>query len=477
MIETHLYIDGEWCAGSDNGWIEVFDPASEEQIGSLACATPADLDRAVASAVRSIGPWSRTSPLARSAILRQTADLLRERRTAIARVMTAENGKPIAQAEAEILSAADMIEWFAEEGRRAYGRVIPARSVEILQMSLRAPVGVVAAFTPWNFPIIQMVKKLSAALAAGCSVVVKAAEETPASPAALVRAFHDAGLPPGVLNLVFGDPAAISAHLIAHPAVRKISFTGSTAVGRELAALAGRHMKRATMELGGHAPAIVLADADLDRAASLLAQAKFRNAGQVCISPTRFIIEDKVHDAFLERLTTEVRNLKLGHGLEPGVTMGPLIHARRRDAVLGLIEDATARGATLVIGGRACRNKGHFVEPTVLADVPPNSVALHEEVFGPVALVQRFSGTDQAIALANSTNYGLAAYVHGRDAARLSQAIRGIRAGMVAINHNGLALPETPFGGIGESGFGTEGGAEGLEAYLEVKFVSHDPLS
>jgi succinate-semialdehyde dehydrogenase/glutarate-semialdehyde dehydrogenase len=341
-----------------------------------------------------------------------------------------------------------------------------------MQLSLREPIGPVAAFTPWNFPVSQVVKKLAAALAAGCSIIIKGPEETPASPAALIRAFEDAGVPAGVINLVYGVPAQISSHLVPHPAIRKISFTGSTAVGKQIASMAGMHMKRTTMELGGHAPAIVFADADLDSAARQIAMAKFRNAGQVCIAPTRLVVEDEVYGPFLERFVHEVDKIEVGNGMVDTVTMGPLIHARRLASVEGMIQDAVARGAKIAAGGRRIGNKGYFLEPTVLTDTPLDAEAMTNEVFGPVALVNRFSGLAEATREANRLPYGLAAYVFTRSAKTINALAEDLETGIMGVNHMAVALPETPFGGVKESGHGSEGGSEGLEAYLVTKLVT-----
>ncbi len=470
--DTQLFIGGEWRAGSGGRTIPVVDPATDDTIGSVAHATKADLDAALAAAARGFEEWSAIPAFERSKIMRRAADLLRERAGMIAWIMTREQGKPLAEAKGETLAAADIIDWFAEEALRTYGQIIPARAAGVTQMAIKLPVGPVAAFTPWNFPINQVVRKLSGALAAGCSTIVKAPEETPASPAELIRAFVDADVPAGVVNLVYGVPAEISEYLIAHPVIRKISFTGSTPVGKHLAALAGRHMKRATMELGGHAPAVVFDDADLGKAVKVLSTAKFRNAGQVCVSPTRFLIQDGVRDVFLDAFTESAQAIRVGNGVEDGAQMGPLANERRIPALEELIADAVAQGAELKTGGRRIGNKGNFFEPTVLADVPTSARIMNEEPFGPVAVVNRFSRLDEAIEEANRLPFGLASYAFTGSADTAQQLGLRIEAGMTTINHNGLALPETPFGGVKESGYGTEGGSEAIEAYLVTKFVT-----
>ena len=470
--DTQLFIDGEWRAGSAGRTIPVIDPATGEIIGTVAHASQSDLDAALAAVERGFKEWSAKSAFERSKIMRKAADLLRERAGAVASILTYEQGKPLAEAKAETLAAADTIDWFAEEARRTYGQIIPARAAGLTQMAIKLPVGPVAAFTPWNFPINQVVRKLSGALAAGCSIIVKAPEETPASPAELIRAFADAGVPAGVINLVYGVPADISEYLIPHPVIRKISFTGSTPVGKHLAALAGQHMKRATMELGGHAPAIVFDDADLDKAVKVLSMAKFRNAGQICVSPTRFLIQDGVRDSFLNAFTESAMAIRVGNGAEEGTQMGPLANERRIPALEELIVDAVAQGAVVKTGGRRIGNKGNFFEPTVLADVPMSARIMNEEPFGPVAIVNRFSQLDEVIEEANRLPFGLASYAFTGSANTAQQLGLRIEAGMTTINHNGLALPEVPFGGIKDSGHGTEGGSEAIEAYLVTKFVT-----
>jgi succinate-semialdehyde dehydrogenase / glutarate-semialdehyde dehydrogenase len=471
--DTQLFIDGQWGPAEAGGVLPVLNPATGEQIGSLARAEQPDLDRALAAADRGFRVWRRTSAFDRAKMMRAAANILRERAEGIARLMTMEQGKPLAEARMETMAAADIIDWFAGEAPRAYGRVIPSRASHVLQTVVREPVGPVAAFAPWNFPINQVVRKVSAALAAGCSIIVKGPEETPASPAELVRAFADAGVPAGVVNLVYGDPGTISSYLIPHPVIRKITFTGSTPVGKQLAALAGAHMKRATMELGGHAPAIIFEDADIDVATRLLAMGKFRNAGQVCVSPTRFLVQEGVYDRFVEGFTAAARAVKVGDGLGEGTTMGPLINARRVQAVDALVQDAVQKGAELVTGGERIGNAGNFYQPTVLSRVPLSARAMNEEPFGPVALMVPFAKLDEALEEANRLPYGLAAYAYTASAATAQALSSTVESGMLSINHQGLALPETPFGGVKDSGHGSEGGSEAIEAYLVTKFVTH----
>ncbi|HWL58886.1 MAG TPA: NAD-dependent succinate-semialdehyde dehydrogenase [Paracoccus sp. (in: a-proteobacteria)] len=467
-----MFIAGEWCPASDGASQPVLNPATQEVIGHVPLATADDLDRAVEAAVRGFAVWRKVGAFDRYKIMRKAGELLRERAPAIARNLTIEQGKPLAEAMVETLSCADVIDWFAEEGRRNYGRIVPPRASNIHQQVIREPVGPVAAFTPWNFPLNQAVRKISAALAAGCSVVIKAPEETPASPMALIQAFVDAGVPGDVLSLVFGEPAMVSNHLIPHPDIRKISFTGSTAIGKELSALAGRHMKRSTMELGGHAPAIVFADADVDQAAKLLSMSKFRNAGQVCVSPTRFLVHENVMDQFLDRFQTAAAALKVGDGLEDGVTMGPLAHARRLSAMEEIVGDAREKGAEIRLGGARHGNKGYFFQPTVMTSVPEDARILHEEPFGPIAPMIPFRDEEALMTEVNRLPYGLAAYAFTAAAETRAMLADRVEAGMLTINHLGLALPEVPFGGIKDSGYGSEGGTEALDAYVNTKFVT-----
>ncbi|WP_297368825.1 NAD-dependent succinate-semialdehyde dehydrogenase [Acidocella sp.] len=469
---VQLFIGDQWRDAQSGKTLDVINPATEEVIGTLAHAEIPDLDAALEAAAKGFATWRKMTAYERSKIMRRAADLIRERADHIARLMTMEQGKPVGEAKIEIMGSADVVDWFAEEGRRAYGRVIPNRVPGVYQLSLREPVGVVAGFTPWNFPMSQAVRKISAALAAGCAFILKGPEETPASCAELVRAYIDAGVPYGTVQLVFGVPAQISEYLIPHPVIRKISFTGSTVIGKHLAALAGKHMKRATMELGGHAPSIVFNDADLDAAATILAANKFRNAGQVCVAPTRFLVQEGVYEEFLGKFVAKCEALKLGNGLEPDTTMGPLANDRRVAAMEALIGDAVQKGATVRTGGKRAGNKGYFFEPTAIADVPMDARLMNEEPFGPVAIFRPFQTFDEVISEANRLPYGLAAYAYTRNTKTATALASELESGMVAINHHGLALPETPFGGVKDSGYGSEGGAEGLEPYLVTKFVT-----
>lgn len=470
--DVQLFIDGQWRASRDGRTLEVFEPATGNALGNVAHAGIPDLDEALAAAERGFAVWRATSAYDRYKIMQKAANLVRERADSIARIMTQEQGKPLAEARMEALSAADIIDWLAEEGRRTYGRLVPSRNPAVEQKVIKEPVGPVAAFTPWNFPINQIVRKLSSALAAGCSIIVKAPEETPASPAELIRAFADAGVPAGVIGLVYGNPAEISNYLIPHPAIRKVTFTGSTPVGKQLAALAGQHMKRATMELGGHAPALVFDDADLDLAARTLAMAKFRNAGQVCVSPTRILVQRGVLEAFTEKFVGLTREIKVGNGLESGTTMGPVANERRIPALTDLVEDAVASGATVAAGGKAIDGPGYFFAPTVLTGLTSQMRIMSEEPFGPVALVVPFDTVEEAIKESNRVPFGLASYAFTTSMKTAQALSNGIEAGMLSINHQGIGLPEIPFGGIKDSGYGSEGGTEAIEAYLNTKLVT-----
>ena len=470
---TQLFIHGHWQDAADGRTLAVFNPSTGAEIGRVAQAGKADLDKALEAAQKGFEVWRDMAPAERSKIMRRAADLMRQRAADIAHVLTQEQGKPLAEAKGEALAAADIIEWFAEEGMRVYGRIVPSRgSLSLRQMVLKDPVGPVAAFTPWNFPINQVVRKVGAALAAGCSMLVKAAEETPAAPAELIRAFADAGIPPGVLGLVYGNPAEISSYLIPHPVIRKITFTGSTPVGKQLAALAGQHMKRVTMELGGHAPVIVAEDADVALAVKAAGGAKFRNAGQVCISPTRFLVHESIRKEFATALAQQAKGLKVGDGLTEGTQMGPLANPRRLTAMAEFTKDAVQRGATLLTGGERIGDTGNYWQPTVLTDVPQDAKVLNEEPFGPMAAIRSFNTLDEAIAEANRLPFGLAGYAFTRSLKYADLLARRVEVGMLWINMPAMPSAEMPFGGIKDSGYGSEGGPEAVEAYLNVRSVA-----
>jgi succinate-semialdehyde dehydrogenase / glutarate-semialdehyde dehydrogenase len=469
---VNLFIDGAWKPAASGKTLPVLNPATGEPIGTVAHAERPDLDLALAAAQKGFEAWRKVSAHERYRLMRKAADILRSGAGDIAPRMTMEQGKPLAEAKGETLAGADLIDWFAEEARRAYGRTVPARVEGVYQLEVKEPVGPVAAFTPWNFPINQAVRKVSCAIGVGCSIILKGPEETPAACAGLVDAYVQAGIPAGVINLVFGVPAEISAYLVPHPVIRKISFTGSTAVGKQLAALAGAHMKRVTMELGGHAPAIVFADADVDVAAKVLGANKYRNAGQICIAPTRFMVQQPVYRQFVDKLAAAAKAIKVGDGLKEDTRMGPLCHSRRLDAVEAFVTDAVAKGAKLEAGGRRIGNKGYFFEPTVLTEVPREARIMNEEPFGPVAIVNSFDTFEEAVGEANRLPYGLAAYAYTRSAKTAAAIGHAIESGMVSINHYGLALPELRFGGVKDSGYGSEGGADAMEAYYVTKLIT-----
>lgn len=467
-----LYIDGECLQGGGRQTQDILNPANHQVLGQLPHASTEDLDRALAAAARAFESWKKTSPLERSKILRKAGELMRERAVEIGRGITLDQGKPLVESMGEVMSCGEHAEWHAEECRRIYGRVIPARNDAVRQTVLREPVGVVAAFSPWNFPFSQAVRKVCAALGAGCTMILKGPEDAPSAVVALAKIFHDAGLPKGVLNIVWGVPAQVSEHLLNSPVVRKITFTGSTPVGKMLAAKAAAQMKRCTMELGGHAPVIVCNDADLDQALNHLTPFKFRNAGQVCISPTRFYVQEGIYDRFVAGFLEKARSLQVGDGLVEGTQMGPLAQHRRVSAVAALIDDARERGASVLLGGAPLPGVGNFFAPTVVADLPEQARLLNEEPFGPVASMIRFKTIDEALQRANSLPYGLASYVFTQSNRHAHALSTGLAAGMVSVNHLGLALAETPFGGINDSGMGSEGGSETFDGYLNTKFVS-----
>lgn len=468
-----LYIDGEFLSGDGRQTQDVTNPATLEVLGKLPHATEADLDRALQAAQRAFESWRRTSPMERSRILRKVAELSRERAQEIGRNMTMDQGKPLAEAVLEVTSCSEHCEWHAEECRRIYGRVIPPRNPDVRQFVVREPIGVCAAFTPWNFPYNQAIRKIAAALGAGCTIILKGPEDSPSAVMAIARMFHDAGLPPGCLNIVWGEPPKISEYLIRSPIVRKISFTGSVPVGKHLAALAGAHMKRSTMELGGHSPVLVFDDADIDRAAEMLARFKIRNAGQVCVSPTRFYVQKGAYDKFLSRFTDVLKNIKVGNGLEAGTEMGPLAHERRVPTMSRFVEDAVEKGAKVVLGGAPIERAGHFFAPTVITDLPEDAMLMTEEPFGPLAPVVPFTDTDEVIKRANALPFGLSSYVFTNSLKTATKVSNALEAGMVNINHFGSALAETPFGGVKDSGIGSEGGTETFDGYLVTKFITH----
>ena len=469
---TQLLIANEWVDAASGKTIDVANPATGKTIGTVAHAGIADLDRALAAAQKGFEVWRDMSVYERAAIMRRAAGLLRERANDIGELLTQEQGKPLVEARGEAMAGADIIEWFADEGRRVYGRIVPGRNVAAQQMVLKEPLGPVAAFTPWNFPVNQIVRKIGAALATGCSFLCKAPEETPAAPAALLRCFVDAGAPPGVVGLVFGNPAEISEYLIPHPIIRKVTFTGSTPVGKQLAALAGQHMKRVTMELGGHAPVIVAEDADVELAVKAAGAAKFRNAGQVCISPTRFLVHSSLIHEFSQAFKKHAEALKLGDGLAEGTTLGPLANPRRVTAMAKVVEDARQRGAEILTGGAQVGEAGNFFAPTLIGNIDIDSDLFNNEPFGPIAGIRAFDRLEEAIVEANRLPFGLSAYAFTKSFKNVQLLSNKVEAGMLWINQPATPSAELPFGGIKDSGYGTEGGPEAMEAYLNTKAVS-----
>ena len=466
--ELNLFIGGEWRKTKAD--MPVVNPATEEVIGRLPCASQADLDTALDAAVAGFALWRRTSPRERADTILRAASLMRERQDEIAMSITLEHGKPLNQARLEVIRGAEFFEWDAGEAMRTYGRIIPAATGHKFAVH-HQPVGVVAAFSPWNFPMSQPARKIAGALASGCSIILKAAEETPAGALHIARAFQDAGLPPGVLNLVFGNPADISGYLIPQDAVRLVAFTGSTVVGRHLTTLAAQHDTRALMELGGHAPVIVCEDTDVEAAAVSGAIRKMRNTGQVCTSPTRFFAHESIFDGYASAFVERAKATVVGNGMDDGVEMGPTANDRRVPALTELVEDAVSKGATLATGGARHDDRGYFFQPTVLLNVPEDARIMQEEPFGPVAVINPVASLDQAIAQANSVPYGLAGYAFTNRADYVDRLVDEVEVGNLSINTLEASMPETPFGGVKSSGYGREGGTEGLDNYLDVKHV------
>jgi len=468
--DLQLYIGGSWRRGAPGQ--PVLNPADENVIGTIPTASRADLDDAVAAAALGFKVWSRTSPARRAEVLRKAAALMRERVEEIAYAITLEHGKPLVQARLEVIRGCEFFEWDAGECVRTYGRVIPSEP-GIKYIVVHRPIGVVAAFSPWNFPMSQPARKIAGAVASGCSIIIKAAEETPAGAMHIARAFHDAGLPAGVLNLVFGVPAEISQYLIPKEPIRLVAFTGSTAVGKRLTELAGRHAKPVLMELGGHAPVIVCDDVDPVDTAVMSAVRKFRNAGQVCTSPTRFFVHKSLYNRFTEAFAEKAKSIIVGNGLDSPTEMGPLANPRRVEAMEMLVADAKAKGTRVLAGGDRVGNRGYFFSPTVLADTPDDVRAMSEEPFGPLAIINPFDSLDDAIAKANSLPFGLAGYAFTHSARNADKLAEEVEVGNFSINTLEASVAETPFGGVKESGFGREGGAEGLSHYTIVKNISH----
>ena len=467
-----LLIAGRWVGAEGRKTEPVLNPSTEAVLAELPHATPADIDEALVAAQKGFQVWRRKPAQERAKILKRTADLMRERREYLAHLITLELGKPIAEARLEVEQAAGMFEWNAEEGKRAYGRVIPARAENIQQMMVKEPVGPIAAFSPWNAPTITPSRKISGALAAGCSVIIKPSEETPATALAIGGMLLEAGLPEGVLSIVFGDPVAISRQLIESPVIRGITFTGSTQVGKLLAGMAVQGMKRMTLELGGHAPVVVFDDVNVDAVAKAAASAKYRNGGQVCTSPTRFYVHESIHDRFVATFAAHANSIAVGDGFDAATVMGPLANARRVEAMEAFVADARTRNIRIAAGGERAGNRGFFYRPTLLENVGNDSMAANVEPFGPLAMTTPFKTFDDVVALANRLPFGLAAYAMTNDLSRARAISGAIESGNVVVNHWQVSLPETPFGGYKDSGVGAEGGIEGLAAFQNTKFVS-----
>ena len=465
-----LYIAGEWLGSEGRETRAVLNPATGQGQADLPLATAADLDRALEASQRGFLLWRATPPEKRAAILTRTAQLLRERGEHIARIATLEQGKIQAEAKGELAFAAALLDFHAAEAQRIYGRVLPRPSGS-RSLVLHQPVGPVAAFCAWNFPIMNVVRKIAPAVAAGCSIIIKPSEETAGSAVEVMRCFQDAGLPGDVAQCVFGVPDMVSRHLLASPITRKLSFTGSVPVGKQLMKLAADTMMRTTMELGGHGPVLVFDDCDVDRTVETLVAHKFRNAGQVCVAPTRFHVQDGIYDRFAAAFAERTRALKIGDGLDAASQMGPMANARRPEAIAELVGDATSHGARLLAGGERGGDSGFFFQPTVLGDVPTAARAMNEEPFGPIALLSRFGSEEDAIAEANRLPFGLAAYCFTENGRRQNRLGDAIEAGMIAINNVRLSYPDSPFGGIKESGHGSEDGPEGIMAHLVTKTV------
>jgi succinate-semialdehyde dehydrogenase / glutarate-semialdehyde dehydrogenase len=470
--DLQLFIDGQWIPRGSRRCEPVINPATEECLGELPHASREDLDLALAAAERGFRLWRAMLPEQRSEIMREGARILASWGDQVCKIATLESGKILAQTRIELQMAQEVLEWYAEEGRRAYGRVLTQRNAGSRMLVVKEPVGPVAAFTPWNFPLGNPARKIGAALGAGCSIIIKPAEDTPASALLMARALQEAGLPDGVLSIVYGIPSEVCPYILASPVIRKMSFTGSIPVGKSLMKLAANNMIRTTMELGGHAPVLVFEDADIPRVLDMAVMSKIRNGGQVCISPTRFYIHESIYKEFVEGFTARIKTVTIGNGLDETNQMGPMIHARRRDAVACLVDDAVEQGATLNTGGKALPGAGFFYPPTVLSDVPESARIMNEEPFGPVACLNSFNDFDRVIEQANKLPYGLAAYAFTDSGKRLKLLGERLEAGMIGLNSFSISVPESPFGGIKESGHGSEEGIEGLETCLITKFIS-----
>jgi succinate-semialdehyde dehydrogenase/glutarate-semialdehyde dehydrogenase len=470
--ELKMLIGGDWTDGSSGNTEPVFCPADGSNIGTLPHASPADLDMALQSSLEGFNIWRKKTPHERQSVLEKAACQLENSFETISANLTREMGKPIAEARIELRVAIDLLRWYGEEGKRVYGRIIPSRVPNMQHEARKQPVGPVVAFVAWNFPAVNVMRKVAGALAAGCSITIKPSEETPATAIAIGRALTDAGLPPGALNIVFGVPPQVSEHLLSSTIPRKLSFTGSVPVGIHLQQLAAKNMIRCTMELGGHSPVMIFEDCDIEMAAKLCVAGKFRNAGQVCISPTRFFVQEKIHDKFLKLFKEHVEGMKVGNGLDEQMSMGPLVAERRINVMDGFISDAISKGAELLVGGEPIQSEGSFFAPTLLQEVPDTAKVMIDEPFGPIAPTARFTSLDEVIERANSLPFGLAAYAFTGSAKTAGVLKQEIETGMLAINSIHVHSVETPFGGLKFSGYGYEGGIEGLEVFLATRYSS-----
>jgi len=473
-VPNQMLIDGKWIDSSDGARTDIINPANEEAVDSIPMATSADLDRALEAADRAWKKWRETDAWSRSEAVRKTAAFLRERTDEIAAVLTEEQGKPLAEAKGEIKASADQFDWYADEARRIYGRIVDGHSRQHRLLVMRQPIGPVAAFSPWNFPVLLSSRKIAPALAAGCSIIVKPAVEAPRSAMMVAKACQDAGIPDGAINVVTGKSSLISEHLIKSPVIRKVSLTGSVPVGQEILRLCAEEIKSVSMELGGHSPVLVFNDADIEAAAETCARGKFRNNGQVCIAASRFYVQEDVYEKFLDKFKQVTESLRVGNGTDPATDVGPVANQRRLDTTQELVDDAVAQNAELVCGGKRHSGfeKGFYYEPTVLAGVSDSMKIMYEEPFCPIAPIAGFTDLEDALQKANSTEFGLAGYVFTENTRTAFLASEGLDCGMVGVNNLVIATAEIPFGGTKKSGFGREGGKEGIESYTVTKYVN-----
>jgi succinate-semialdehyde dehydrogenase/glutarate-semialdehyde dehydrogenase len=471
LLKTRLFIDGRWVDADDKATLAVTNPANGKELAKVARGGTAETRRAIEAADRAWPAWRSKTAKERAAVLRRWYELMMANQDDLAQILTAEQGKPLAEARGEIAYGASFVEWFSEEAKRVYGDTIPGPSKDKRIVTIKQPIGVVACITPWNFPNAMLARKIAPALATGCTVVCKPANATPLSAYAMVALAEQAGVPAGVINVVTGKTNEIGDELTSNPIVRKLTFTGSTEVGKQLIAACSKTVKRTSMELGGNAPFIVFDDADLDAAVQGAIASKYRNAGQTCVCTNRFLVQSGVYDEFSKKLTAAVKQFRVGDGAADGTTLGPLIDANAATNVLAFIDDAVKQGAKVVVGGKRAANGDAFIEPTVLADVTPQMRVFREEIFGPVAPLVRFDTEEQAVQLANATEVGLASYFYGRDIGRIWRVAEALEYGIVGINEGLISNEMAPFGGMKESGNGREGSKYGIDDYLEIKYL------